>query len=327
MNSNELITDYPKLLKQYIKNSHMRLDELSEKLEERGLSASYHYLSKLQNGKVPPASEALNRAIADITKGDPDRLILSSYIQKAPKEVYDFITHALEQQEKLKTSTLRTDILKDEKTYKAFRGFLLDRLDEKERDILAKQITTPQGLINYYDKNHKKFFTENPIDFKNVPNTIMNRIRREERDANLKEQFGMEYRDDNPFKSAYNIATVSEIYGDKTVINEDNFLYYSVDEENEIYDVDNLIFTWAKDNAMSNKRILKGDKILIHLQQNFEDGDVVLINENSNIDTLREIKKLGDDTILLIASDNSRLIELDDDIRLVGKVIKVIFEP
>lgn len=78
---------YAELLKNYIKKSGYTLDEISEKLQDKGLTATKQYLSRLQNGKNPPASEELNRAIAEVTGGNPDSLIMAGYLEKAPESV------------------------------------------------------------------------------------------------------------------------------------------------------------------------------------------------------------------------------------------------
>ncbi|KAB2334297.1 helix-turn-helix domain-containing protein [Bacillus mesophilum] len=73
------------MLKKYIKESGLTLDQLSERLQEKGLSASKQYLSRLQNGKNPPASEELNKAIVEITGGDVNRLLWLAHIEKGPE--------------------------------------------------------------------------------------------------------------------------------------------------------------------------------------------------------------------------------------------------
>jgi len=82
---------YAELLKSYIRSSRLTLQEISESLNKRNLSASTQYLSKLQNGKVPPASKELNRALAEITGGDAEQLVITAYIEKAPSEVKKLI--------------------------------------------------------------------------------------------------------------------------------------------------------------------------------------------------------------------------------------------
>lgn len=83
--------NYADLLKTYIKQSRYTLEEISELLLKKGLSASREHLSRLQNGKTPPASEELNRAIAEITGGDPEALIVAAYKEKAPPEVREIL--------------------------------------------------------------------------------------------------------------------------------------------------------------------------------------------------------------------------------------------
>ena len=99
--------NYSDLLKKYIKDSRLTLDEISEKLNSYNLSASKQYLSKLQNDKLPPASESLNRAIAEITGGDPEELIVAAYLEKAPEEVKKRIN--VEEQPKESNHTETTD--------------------------------------------------------------------------------------------------------------------------------------------------------------------------------------------------------------------------
>lgn len=81
------LMSYAELLKSYIEQSKMTLDEISKKISELGLTASKQYLSKLQNGKTPPASEKLNNALAEILDGDAMMLELWAYIDKSPDAV------------------------------------------------------------------------------------------------------------------------------------------------------------------------------------------------------------------------------------------------
>lgn len=104
--------NYADLLKSYIKQSPYTLDELSEKLEKRGISASLQYLSRLQNGKNPPASDELNRAIAEITGGDPEELIFAAYLEKVPDELKDYLKFRKNFDESLiEALELSTDLL------------------------------------------------------------------------------------------------------------------------------------------------------------------------------------------------------------------------
>ncbi|QOS98147.1 helix-turn-helix domain-containing protein [Brevibacterium sp. JNUCC-42] len=78
---------YSDLLREYIEKSNLSLTQISDSLRERGYSTHKGHISKLQNGKLPPASEELSRALAEITGGDPYALIIAAYEEKAPEEV------------------------------------------------------------------------------------------------------------------------------------------------------------------------------------------------------------------------------------------------
>lgn len=84
---------YAELLASYIENSGLSIGEIARRMdEEKGVKADRSYISMLKNGKTKnPASEEINRAIAEVTGGDPDKLILAGYIEKAPQEVKDYI--------------------------------------------------------------------------------------------------------------------------------------------------------------------------------------------------------------------------------------------
>ncbi|WP_315794196.1 hypothetical protein [Paenibacillus sp. BIC5C1] len=75
---------YGELLRQYIDNSELSLSQIESKLREKGLATNKAYISKLQNGKLPPAGDEINKALAEVLNGDEEELILSSYAERAP---------------------------------------------------------------------------------------------------------------------------------------------------------------------------------------------------------------------------------------------------
>ncbi|TVY09904.1 hypothetical protein [Paenibacillus cremeus] len=93
--------NYADMIKDYIARSPFSLQVLSNKLKKIGFQVDKAYLSKLQNGKVSPANNELNRAIAELTGNDPELLIRAAYMEKAPEEV----------KEELNKADLVTDLL------------------------------------------------------------------------------------------------------------------------------------------------------------------------------------------------------------------------
>jgi len=79
------------VLKEIIENSGLTYKEISEKCEKSGHKVDPSYISKLVNMKLSPASEKINTSIAEACNANPDRMILEAYLDKAPKQLLDFI--------------------------------------------------------------------------------------------------------------------------------------------------------------------------------------------------------------------------------------------
>ncbi|MEC0167419.1 hypothetical protein [Paenibacillus graminis] len=86
--------EYKDLLKSYIDKSTLSLSEIEKKMRDKGFSTNKAYISKLQNGVHPPAGEDITRALAEVTGGDVDALLLAGYIEKAPDEIKSILTEA-----------------------------------------------------------------------------------------------------------------------------------------------------------------------------------------------------------------------------------------
>jgi len=79
---------YNDLLREYILNSGLSLGEIARKMNEKGVKVDRSYLSKLKNGKVGyPASEEVNKAFAEVTGGDPEKLIFAAFVEKSPHSI------------------------------------------------------------------------------------------------------------------------------------------------------------------------------------------------------------------------------------------------
>lgn len=73
---------YAELLSKYIENSKLSLGEISLKLASKNIKVDRSYISKLKNGNKPPASEELTRALAEITGGDVNKLIIAGQMER-----------------------------------------------------------------------------------------------------------------------------------------------------------------------------------------------------------------------------------------------------
>ncbi|ASA25390.1 helix-turn-helix domain-containing protein [Paenibacillus donghaensis] len=78
---------YSELLSKYIEESGLSLGEIAIRLSNKNIKIDRSYISKLKNGNKPPASEDISRALAEVTGGKSQELLMASYIEKAPEEV------------------------------------------------------------------------------------------------------------------------------------------------------------------------------------------------------------------------------------------------
>ncbi len=85
------MVNYAELLKRYIAQSGMTLEEIANACAKLGVSIHPTYISKLRLGQRPAPSEDISRALAKVTGGDPEELVVAGYLEKAPQEVKNII--------------------------------------------------------------------------------------------------------------------------------------------------------------------------------------------------------------------------------------------
>ena len=78
---------YQETLKMAIGRSGKSLSRIAKECFLHGVDISHTYICKLQNGKQPPASDEVNRALAKALDMDEDEFVLSAYREKIPPEI------------------------------------------------------------------------------------------------------------------------------------------------------------------------------------------------------------------------------------------------
>ncbi|OYD08766.1 helix-turn-helix domain-containing protein [Paludifilum halophilum] len=82
---------YAYLLKKYIKKSGKTLEQISKECSVKGVAVHPTYISKLRLGQRPAPSEEITKTLAEVTGGDPQRLIIEGYMDKTPPAVRSLI--------------------------------------------------------------------------------------------------------------------------------------------------------------------------------------------------------------------------------------------
>jgi transcriptional regulator with XRE-family HTH domain len=83
--------NYSELLKESITAVDLSLSQICRRLKAHGLNTNKTHLSKLQNGKLPPAGDKLNEALAKVLEIDPLDLKAAAYSEKIPADVLEHI--------------------------------------------------------------------------------------------------------------------------------------------------------------------------------------------------------------------------------------------
>lgn len=78
---------YKNLLSYHVKKSGLTLRQIAQQCKDRGQQIAPSYISKLQNGHLPPPSETVSRVLADVLGGNSDAFVYSGYIEKAPSAI------------------------------------------------------------------------------------------------------------------------------------------------------------------------------------------------------------------------------------------------
>jgi SOS regulatory protein LexA len=85
----------------------------------------------------------------------------------------------------------------------------------------------------------------------------------------------------------------------------------------------------VKGDSMIGSRIYEGDKVVVKLQQNVENGEIAVVNINGDEATLKRVKKTENGQVILYP-DNPKYEPIfisNEGARIIGKVIQVMFEP
>jgi repressor LexA len=97
-------------------------------------------------------------------------------------------------------------------------------------------------------------------------------------------------------------------------------------QKTDSFDQD-LFFFYVKDESMKNARILKGDWAMVQKQNNFNNGDIVLLTMHDNEPFIRKAF-FKDHIVALIPENPDYEVQLANmlEVSILGKVIGVRFE-
>ncbi|MBG9548587.1 hypothetical protein ABE25_12525 [Cytobacillus firmus] len=90
-----------------------------------------------------------------------------------------------------------------------------------------------------------------------------------------------------------------------------------------------VIVLKVKGDSMIGSRIYEGDRVVVKLQPDVENGEIAVVNVDGDAATLKRVKKTENGQVILYP-DNPRYEPTfinNENARIIGKVIQVMFEP
>jgi SOS regulatory protein LexA len=148
-----------------------------------------------------------------------------------------------------------------------------------------------------------------------------------EAEAELAALLALEEAGAEHISSFIRVPVLGHIAAGQPILAQDNILQYDV-IPNPGYQEGELFFLIVKGDSMIGSRIHDGDKVLVRVQQEVEDGQIAVVNVDGDTATLKRVKRMDGKYLLL--ADNPKyepLIINSEKARVCGKVIQVVFDP
>jgi len=86
--------DYATMLSKGIISNNLSLAQVCFRLAKRDIWIDKAILSKMQNGKLPPAKDNVNKVLADVLGIDETKFRLAAAKELIPVELYELIRQA-----------------------------------------------------------------------------------------------------------------------------------------------------------------------------------------------------------------------------------------
>lgn len=292
--------DYSELIDLYIRQSGLSLAEIAEKMKnEKGVKVDRTYISKLRKKPKYAASEEINQAFAEVTGGDPNRLVWAGLVYGSSPSVRNILT-----------------LIDDEVIIKAL-------------NLMEKY----PGYFNMSDEEQEKY--ENEPDVINFWNSLAASMEKAKKDSTYGSEENKSIRD-NVIKdqtAVYNLESLIRIpvlgciqAGQPIEMIENNEGYTLVDP-NTLHGKQGFALR-VKGDSMIGDRIQDGDIVIVAKQEEVQPHEIAVVAVNGDHATLKRVKHHGN-VCMLIPSNPSMEPQLipAEDVHIIGKVVEVKFWP
>lgn len=319
----------PQKLGAYLKQ--LRLDKnLTIRQLEKKSGVSNAYISQLENGKRGlPTPDVLKKLHEPLGVGYDELMEKAGYISAETRmellpetiqtmKTYEVLNELISNAAEIFVSSVTDEdgILKGN-----FRQYLLNEAPELTEEQLDELINDPDITEKAF--NHLTF--EEKIHFLN--SIIKDFVDREIDPSEIfksKEQMISENQ-----VSILKVPVLGYIAAGQPILAQEH-----IEEWTDIPNMWNLkpggaIVLKVKGDSMIGSRIFHGDKVVVKLQQDVENGEIAVVNINGDEATLKRVKKTEGGQFILYP-DNPKYeptFITNENARIIGKVVQVMFDP
>lgn len=290
--------NYSELVDSYIIQSGMSLAEIAEKMkEEKGVKVDRTYISKLRKNPKYAASEEINRALAEVTGGDVNRLVWAGLVYASAPSVRNILT-------------------------------LIDE------DVVIRAMNIMKkypGYFNMTDKEQEEF-EDDPevIDFWNALSHSMNKEEPDALDKYIEEQAINEYVNEvsaNYVESLIRVPVLGCVQAGHPIEMIESNEGYTLVDPNVLHGKQGFALR-VKGDSMIGDRIHDGDVVIVAKQEEIHPHEIAVVAVNGDHATLKRVKRHGD-MCMLIPSNPTMEPQLipAKDVHIIGKVVEVKFWP
>ncbi|WP_276918276.1 LexA family protein [Aneurinibacillus aneurinilyticus] len=315
--------NYSELLKSYITNSELSLREISRRCESRGTPVSQAYISKLLKEDVPPASEDINRALAEVTGGDPDKLVKVAYIERAPLDIKELL-QKVENLEELITEAITTFI--EETSYN-------NQVSPHLKKYLIEKYDLDLDNHNEQELNWFKFELQNFLELDDKLAILATVLKNSDKFIYLYEEEPPQLKkekNDNldiiPIGKQIKLPVIGVVKaGPNGLAYEEPLGEESVDEDS----INGGKYFWLKikGDSMTGDGIFEGDLVLVREQPEVENGQLGVVIVDGEEGTLKRIFTSKDSIVLQSSSPSypPRVFTGNDMklVRIVGRAKEI----
>lgn len=302
---------YSELLSKYIEQSGMTMADIAKKINDMGVKIERSYISMLKNNKTKnPASEEINIAIAEVTGGDKEQLLMAAYLDKAPEKVrkafYDMESVGSFLDEFLINSKIHLD---------------QDFINDQTGDISEFPLSELIKMMSFEEKLEiLKVFVDDAVSQKKTFDQYIKDIN--EVNPELKTNI-------IPFDSGsmIRIPVLRRIAAGTPIERIENIENYTLVDPYILRGKDGFALE-VQGDSMTGDRIYSGDLVIVAKQDEVSPHEIAVVAVNDNDVTLKRVRREGG-MCLLIPSNPTMQPSLvpADKVKIIGKVVEVKFWP